>query len=358
MRGFRKRIIICILCAVLLIPSAGVCGINETVRAASLSRKTKKKKNLKTKKIELNKEVETVRVNHACKLKVKNTSHSVKWSCSNKKAVRIVAFGAYKKILRVYGKEAGTAVITAKVGDKKLHCTILVTGSGDKNAGSAGWHNGTWSDDGYRNGSGTVLADYKSVLSEPVVARLSLKKYPYLYVGASRTKNTAKAVKDKKVYFYHCGGAGFSWFFKPITKSRKKVTPVLSVIRSYLAQRPAGTVIIDLGGNDTSNVEAYIGFYRCLEELYPSAKFRFMGILPRAKGDPTNSSRKAFNKRLAEAFPGQVIDLYNKVYHMHDFKTVDGVHYGKKLSRQIYKLAMEKLGRRVKVNMKTGKVTG
>ena len=348
-----KRIILCLLCVMLLCPSWGIAGSYSVVSVAPSPKKKAKKK---TKKIFLNKKSARVAVGKACKLKVKNAQSVVKWSVNDKNVVRIKTFG--KRILRIYGKREGTAVVTAKVGSKKMRCVVTVVSEDTILQDGPGWNYGTWEDNCYYNGSGTALGNLDAVMMEDVPYIQALGHYPYLYIGASRTKNTARAVKDKKVFFYYCSGAGFYWFFNPIYKTSRMVIPALTVIRSYLYQRPSGTVIIDLGGNDVTNIEAYIGLYRSLMEYYPMADFRFMGILPRAKRDPSNNDRKEFNLRLEAAFPGQVINLYGRVYRMPEFETVDGVHYGKILSRKIYVLTMKALGRKIRVNKKNGKITG
>lgn len=344
-----KRIILCLLCVMFLCPSLGSAGSYSVVSAAPSSKK-------KAKKISLNMKSAQIVVGKARNLKVKNAQSAVKWTVSDKSVVRIKPFG--KRILRVYGKREGTAVVTAKIGSKKKRCVVTVVSEDTIFQDGPAWNYGTWEDNCYYNGSGTALGDLDAVMMEDVLDIQILGRYPYLYIGASRTKNTARAVKDKKVFFYYCSGAGFYWFFNPIYKTSRIVIPALTIIRAYLYQRPSGTVVIDLGGNDVTNIEAYIGLYRSLMEYYPMADFRFMGILPRAKGDPTNNARKGFNLRLEEAFPWQVINLYSRVYRMPEFETVDGVHYGKKLSRKVYRLTMKALGRKIKVNLKNGKVTG
>ena len=219
------------------------------------------------------------------------------------------------------------------------------------------WQKGTWEEDGYHDAKGRLLADMELALSNTDSVAGGSADYPILYIGASRTANTADAVRDSSVFFYHCGGAGFRWFFNKTYHGGKGKEPALQVIRTYLAGRPDGTVIIDLGGNDLYNIKVYIGFYRQLISRYPQAHFWFMGILPRAKTCRTNRARRKFNLRLAKEFPGQVINLYDWVYRQPDFKTKDGIHYYRKLSRKIYKKTMEKIGRKVTVNPRTGKVS-
>lgn len=68
----------------------------------------------------LNKKKITVRVGKTFKLKVKNNKKKVKWKTSNKKIATVSKKG------RVKGKKPGRAVITAKVGKKKLKCRVIV----------------------------------------------------------------------------------------------------------------------------------------------------------------------------------------------------------------------------------------
>ena len=354
-RNLRIKIFLYILCVMMLIPAAGLCGRNSIARAESAAGDavlTAKQAS----KVELSRKKARIRVGTSCGIRVLNTSQKVKWSVSNKKVVRIKSFD--DQFIRVYGRKKGKAVITAKAGTKKLTCTVYVKDPDDLPKHYSYWIRGTWTDGCYYNGCGKRLASMKKALSQSVTDRPYLKRYPYLYIGASRTGNTAAAVHDEKVYFYYCGGVGFRWFFKSVTKDEGKVVSALQFIRSYLKQRPSGTVIIDLGGNDPSNIEAYIGFYRSLMKHYRSAKFRFIGILPRAVGDPSNSERKAFNRRLEKAFPGKVVNLFDKVSRMSGFSTVDGIHYGKDQSRRIYIMTMKALGRKINMNLATGTVTG
>lgn len=342
---------------VLALPGGDAAHIAEAKKVSS-SKKSKKSKKKKKKKtaIVLNKKRLTLRTGSSARLKVKRVKgkQKIKWSSSNTAVATVKGYGKY--YATVTGRSVGTATITAKVAGKKLRCSVTVSATA-KPSVDYSWSCGTWSkEDCYYNGSGVLLADFEEAMSKPVAIREKLKSYPYFYIGASRTRNTAKAVKDKKVYFYYCGGAGFKWLFHSKEKYGGVRQPAFDMIRSYLHQRPAGTVIIDLGGNDLDNIEAYIGFYRTLLKRFPRATFWFMGVLPREKGDPSNSKRKAFNDRLAKELPGHVINLYSKVYHMDGFKTKDGTHYYKLQSRKIYQMAMKKIGRSIKVDLKTGKV--
>lgn len=70
--------------------------------------------------VKLNKRKTTIYVGKTEQLKVKGTKSKVKWS-SNKKSVATVSSKG-----KVKGKKAGTAIITAKVGNKKYKCKVTV----------------------------------------------------------------------------------------------------------------------------------------------------------------------------------------------------------------------------------------
>lgn len=62
----------------------------------------------------------TINIGQSVQLKVKNVKTKVKWSSSNKNVASISAKG------KITGKKAGTTIITAKVGKKKLKCKVAV----------------------------------------------------------------------------------------------------------------------------------------------------------------------------------------------------------------------------------------
>lgn len=217
------------------------------------------------------------------------------------------------------------------------------------------WMNGTWVNGCYVNDRGDVMARLSDADREPFLSFKKKKKCNILFIGASQTTRTAYAIKDKNVFFYGMGGATFAWFFVAEHKHRVYY-PAYQVIRSFIKLHPHGTVIIDMGGNDIHNVEAYAGFYRDLVNLYPRVKFYFRGVPPRDIGDPKNGKRLEFNRRLESAVPGHVINLFEEIYTFPEFVTVDGAHFSKEETRRIYQLTMDAIGRKVKVNVKNGKV--
>ena len=244
--------------------------------------------------------------------------------------------------------EGGVPALAKKKAESSSKVQIIYTPAKTK-----GWHGGTWENGCYINDSGIVMERLESADKAKIPKLRGLGGKKILFIGASRTKRVSKAVTDSSVFFYGCGGAGFRWFFHP--RNGKK--PAYQVIRAFIKAHPHGTIIIDLGGNDVHNIEAYIGFYKQLIEKYPDVTFFFRGILPREIGDKSNARRLAFNEKLEEALPGHVINLFEKVYHMRGFKTVDGTHYPKRQNRKIYQMTMEKIGRKISVNLDTGKVT-
>lgn len=71
-------------------------------------------------KVALNKKRATVTVGKTVTLKLRGTKKKVKWSTSSKKIATVSAKG------KVKGKKAGTATITATVGNKKYRCKVTV----------------------------------------------------------------------------------------------------------------------------------------------------------------------------------------------------------------------------------------
>ena len=71
-------------------------------------------------KVKLSKNKATIKVGKTLKLKVSGTSKTVYWSSSDNKVAVVDSEG------KVKGKSAGTAIITAVVGDKELVCNVTV----------------------------------------------------------------------------------------------------------------------------------------------------------------------------------------------------------------------------------------
>ena len=290
----------------------------------------------------------------------------VKWFSENTRIATVKGSGRSAKITAM---DTGNTVIRAKIGKKILSCGVFVyeqaetaqelfEESEETESLSAGaWENGKWENDSYYNGSGKLIGSF-SHLMEMGLPKLKFNKKSanYLYIGASRVTNADDAVKDPHTILYSCGGARIRWFFLPAWRFGIKRYPIILVIRAFLKMKPSGTVIIDMGGNDLSNVQAYIGLYRTLIRTFPRAKFYFMGVLPRAKEDPSNEERRNFNITLSEALPGHVIDLFDEVWNMPNFRTKDGIHYYKKQVRKVYKMMFAKIGRNITVESKKGTV--
>lgn len=84
------------------------------------------------KKVKLNKKSVSLKVGKTAKLQIKNTKKKVKWSIkSGKKYISLQK--KKKKSVVIKAKKAGTAKVLAKVGKKKLVCTVKVK----KSSGSA-----------------------------------------------------------------------------------------------------------------------------------------------------------------------------------------------------------------------------
>ena len=85
------------------VPLQNAIGTNEVVQAAN---------------VKLSKSSLTLDVGKSATLKVTGTKSKVKWSSSNKKIATVTSKG------KVTAKQAGSATITAKVGNKTLKCKV------------------------------------------------------------------------------------------------------------------------------------------------------------------------------------------------------------------------------------------
>ena len=291
----------------------------------------------------LNRTIKHIRKKSSFVLKVRGGAKKVKWVSSNNKVA--VVKKKSKTTAVVTTKSAGTCKIFAKVGKKTLSCVVQVTARTRKA--------GTFKDGAFDTGKQKIYTLKSALASSGGNHRFG--NAHCLYLGASRTRDTAKAVNDPDVYFYSYAGCGIDCLFRKMFSDGKWKTPGIKLIDSFLKKQPYGRVFIDLGGNDLGNIKAYINLYKTLIRRYPTADFRFISVLPREDG--TNKKRQKFNKQLKKAFPSRVIDLYSFVWSHPLFDTVDGVHYGPGLSRIVYEKVMQSIGRRISVDMKTGDVT-
>ena len=100
-----KKIIVILAMLAILIPLFGISAGTVTANAATVKLNTTKK---------------TLLIGNTYKLKVKNATKAVTWTSSNPKIASVSEKGL------VTAKRAGTTTITAKVGKKKLTCTVKV----------------------------------------------------------------------------------------------------------------------------------------------------------------------------------------------------------------------------------------
>ncbi len=97
-----------------------VTGVNVNMNTAAAAKKKGPK---------LNKSKVSVTVGSTVSLKVKKANKKVKWKTSNKKIAKVTKTSGKKKSTAVIkGIKKGSAVITAKVGSKKLKCKVKVSG--------------------------------------------------------------------------------------------------------------------------------------------------------------------------------------------------------------------------------------
>ena len=294
------------------------------------------------------KQQKSVRRGKPFSVSVRCGREKVRWTSDNKKVavVRQVRRSRTKSTAIITGKKKGTCTITAKAGGRTiLTCTVQVRRKKPEP--------GTFKKGFYYEGRKKKYSLKKAISGAAVYT--DFHGAHYLHIGASRVRCAMNYVTDPDVYFAAYGGSRIRMMFRK-TQTAGGIKPEgLKVIDDFLAYDPAGTVLIDMGGNDVRNCNAYISLYRTLIRKYPKAEFWFVGLLPREDG--TNAKRVKFNKKLKHAFPSRTIDLYQFALHSGIFGTVDGIHYGPELTRLVYERMMLMTGRRISVDIETGAVT-
>jgi flagellar hook assembly protein FlgD len=195
-------------------------------------------------------------------LKVLNTSSTIKWSTSNKKVATVSKKGV------VTGTGLGTAKITAKVGSKKLTCTVTVK---DYNASAKVTLKTT--DGGYfiiGNSSAKVtfkIPDYKCA------------KVTATIVNASGTKIYAKtftSVAKNKEYSFTWNGKDTKGKNVAAGSYRVKITVgTKNTYSSYLAVKKSGDFAAGNGSkNNPFQIKTITQFKKISK--YPNAYFKQM----------------------------------------------------------------------------------
>ena len=281
----------------------------------------------------------TIRTGQSLKIRVRCGSGKVRWACGNKKAaIKTVRRTRGASTAVIEGRKKGSCTVTARVGGETV-LTVEVQVKGKKKAPGV-FKNGVY----YENGKKTY--SLKKALSGSRCA-IDFHGANRLFIGASRVSCAERAVRDPDVFFASYPGCGIRMMFRKTQSAEGFSYGGLKVIDSFLKQNSFGSVLIDLGGNDPRNIDAYISLYRTLVRRYPSARFWFVALLPREDG--SNAKRVKFNRRL-------VIDLYDFALYHPCFRTLDGIHYDTDLTRSIYEKMMCLTGRKICVDRETGAV--
>ncbi|MCR5587903.1 MAG: Ig domain-containing protein [Lachnospiraceae bacterium] len=116
-KGLMKRALSFTLALAMVVTGSAIGGTVDNNTASAKKKKT----------VKLSKKKLTVYTGKTSKLTVKNANKKVKWSTSNKKVLKIKKTTGKKKCTAVLlGVKKGSAVVTAKVGKKKLKCKVTV----------------------------------------------------------------------------------------------------------------------------------------------------------------------------------------------------------------------------------------
>lgn len=166
----------------------------------------------------------------------------------------------------------------------------------------------------------------------------SIASHSFIFVGDSRTVGMENALRDNAsddvCRFIAKEGEGYEWL-----RNTGSVD-----LAAALAETPTATVILNLGVNDLTAIDAYISYYEQLFPTYPDAHFYVMSVNP-VTDDCQSVSNQAideFNQKMKAAFPDQYLDSYNYLL-TGDFSTVDGLHYSYSTYLSIHSYVVNKL---------------
>lgn len=125
-KNMTKRIFACGLAVAIALTTVSIIP-TPAQAAKKTSKKAKKNKKAAKKTLSISKKKLTIVAGKKAKLNVKKATKKVKWSTNKKKVVKIVkSTGKKKTKTTIKALKAGKAVVTAKVGKKKLKCKVTV----------------------------------------------------------------------------------------------------------------------------------------------------------------------------------------------------------------------------------------
>lgn len=163
-----------------------------------------------------------------------------------------------------------------------------------------------------------------------------LPEHHLIFVGDSRTVGMGEAEMEIGDGCAYVGavGEGYSWFAET----------GLALMEEAMDESPDSPVVLNLGVNDPDMIEQYLELYRDFSRLYPDRSFYYMSVNPVTGEDlpVTNEEIAAFNQQLQEAFPDQYLDC-STYLNIHEFETVDGVHFTEDTYRLIHDFAVKEI---------------
>lgn len=163
----------------------------------------------------------------------------------------------------------------------------------------------------------------------------------YIFVGDSRMVGMEMSRSSADTKYIAKVSQGYEWL-----KSTGGVT-----LQYYLKANPKVKVVLALGVNDLGNINSYITYYKNLIKKYPKTEFYILSVNPveenagkRYSGYVKNSSIKAFNKKMKNAFSSRYIDAYNYMWKKEKgYETFDGLHYTVKVYQDLYDFIIKEI---------------
>lgn len=221
-----------------------VTGVNTNMNAASAAKKKKPK---------LNKTKVNVAVGSTVTLTVKKANKKVTWKTSNKKVAKITKKSGKKKSVAVIkGLKKGSAVITAKVGGKKLKCKVKVSGPAIKSVAV----------DALDSSALVMTLKKKTALNASDIT-VNLKSFKEGKFNRQPVVDAISTTDQKTYYVYLSQGVPNGDFIQvSMGAKKKKITTTVQNKKPLVADKNAETTLLwEKGGTYVVRLSEYFNNY-------------------------------------------------------------------------------------------------
>ncbi len=156
----------------------------------------------------------------------------------------------------------------------------------------------------------------------------------FLFVGDSRTVGMMQTIDNDKVGYICEVGKGYKWLKDTADEYIQDNT------------KKDMTIVFNLGVNDIYNEDKYVDLYNEyvfeLEEKGCNVYFETVNPVGSKSKNVTNEQIDEFNKKMKEELNCPVIDTNSQLVK-NGYETVDGLHYTKDTTKEIYKIVRKEV---------------